>query len=199
MGNAKRRATNKRVIKSQPAPPGPSAASKSKWTSMRRWWGRYWGPSLGIVGLFSTVISIWTYFAPSIAITPGDNLDPSQEFQTQFVVTNRGNFPLYNMHFACSIEGSRVDIESLRGNGKTLRRIAKFPSGGVASRGCFVESRVRVDGRLKVDVYYTWSSFSIEMVQPAYFRVENGASGNMLVPDDDAGSSNSGALIKFAG
>lgn len=113
-------------------------------------------------------------------------------------MTNRGNFPLYNVHFACEIVGSSADIQELQVNSKTLGRIGKLQSGGVASRGCFTESRVPTGGRLKVDVYYTWSSFGKEDVQSAYFRVERGSPGNFLVPDDNADSSNFRSLIKFA-
>ncbi|WP_124551096.1 hypothetical protein [Burkholderia sp. Bp9015] len=201
MGNEKSKFTNKRGAELRPTPQTPvaprvPAGSKLQWTAMIRWWGMFWG----IAGPLSTAISLWTYFGPSVAISPGVNLDPSQEFQTQFVVANKGNFPLYNVHFSCEIMGSSADIKDLEINGRTLRRIEKFQSGGVASRGCFTQSRIPTGGRLKVDVYYTWRmGFGREEVQSAYFRVESGASGNYLVPDDSADSSNHHSLIRFSG
>jgi hypothetical protein len=199
MSNANRKFKNKQDVKSPPMPPRatvPSAPAgwRSKWTGMGRWWNKFWG----LTGPISIVISLLIYIAPSIAITPGDNLDPSQEFQTQFVVTNKGNFSLYNVHFTCEIDGSAIAIQNLQGS-SSLKRIPHFQSGGLASRGCFAQSRTRTDGRLKVDVYYTWPRFGIERVQPTYFRVESGASGNFLVPDDDDDSSNFHPLIKYVG
>ncbi|MFX1675232.1 hypothetical protein PWR63_23780 [Paraburkholderia sp. A2WS-5] len=197
MGTAKGKSVNKRGFKVQPAPVPSSSASRpnlKRGAAALRGWNIFWG----VVGPLATAISLWAYFAPSIAITPGDNLDPQQEFQTQFVVANKGNFSLYNMRFACSIVGQSVYIKDLQFSPETLKPIPKLESGGVASRGCFEQSRVPVGRRLKVDVYYNWPSFAGESTQSAYFRVERGASGNFLVPDDGGAPADSGSAVKIA-
>ncbi len=200
MNNSRGKYKNNRgfKVKSQsPMPSVPSVPTKSKIGRVTQWrgwqrWERFWS----IFGPFATIISLCAYFAPGVAIRAGENLDRSQDFQTQFVVTNKGNVDLSKMRFVCELEGhegpegQEVHADEIQTNPKeTLRRVGKLESGGAVSRGCFVKSRVPVSGRLKVTAYYTWISLLGETSQSAYFRVEHGATGNILVPDDDDSSS----------
>jgi hypothetical protein len=135
----------------------------------------YLGPCLSLVGA-------WFLLTPNIDVTAGINLDTAQQFQTQFLVSNRGHVPIYNVHFACGLTGPVVAIDSIRGS-EYFSPISELRPGAIASRGCFGESRVPISGPLEISVFYTWPLIGKESVVKADFTVRQTASGFAMVPD----------------
>src|ERR1700757_509233 len=62
---------------------------------------RRWQNTWSILGPIVTLISLFFLLKPSVTIEPSVNLDPSQTFATQFLITNRGHVPAYNVQFSC--------------------------------------------------------------------------------------------------
>lgn len=145
--------------------------------------GKSWKELWAYAGPGITLFNLWFFLVPNIEVTTGTNLDQTQQFQTQFLISNRGSFPVYKVHFACGLMGPNVAIESLSLEAKNLQPISELPAGKIASRGCFSESHIPTSGPLEVSVFYTWPFFGIESVSKTYFTVRKTTSGFAMVPD----------------
>jgi hypothetical protein len=143
-------------------------------------WKNFWvyaGPLLTLVGL-------WAYWTPSISLVPGVNLDPSQEFQSQFLVTNTGHVAVNNLTFTCSLMGKKMGVAELNMSaGDTLAPVAILKPGNFASRGCFTKSLVVGGPILKIVAHYRWPLVGNSDSATAYFSVREGSSGVFLVPE----------------
>ncbi|GJE65758.1 hypothetical protein LNAOJCKE_2971 [Methylorubrum aminovorans] len=156
----------------------PPAEREAKLT-----FGSVWKDFWSYVGPLITILGLMNYYWPSISIASGVNLDPKQDFQTQFVVTNTGNVPVHGVSFACALVGHRVSIGKLVGGGNTLSPIATLTPGEPASRGCFTKS-LSIDGPLlKVTTYYRWPLIGAIASKHAYFSAQRGTDGVFLVPE----------------
>jgi hypothetical protein len=161
---------------SPPPPPAiPKDRQRSDW-HLSKGWKEFWafaGPLLAIVGA-------WNYWVPNISIAPGVNLDPRQEFQTQFVISNTGHIPIYDVHFSCDLIGNRLAVAEL-GTGDMLEPIPQLL--GTASRGCFAKSLVAHGPWLKVTARYRWPLTGKEHSSSGFFSVREGANGVFLVSE----------------
>ncbi|SCB16581.1 hypothetical protein [Rhizobium hainanense] len=147
------------------------------WTKFRRGWRGFWD----YAGIIVTIFTLWQIFAPSVSITSGANLDGSQIFATQFLVSNTGNFPVYDVWFSCVLVGSSVGVNALSSSNDLLA-IKNFPKKAIASRGCF--SRSDVDGAmLKVEAHYSWPLIGYEDIEIAYFSAKKSTTGYILTPE----------------
>jgi hypothetical protein len=145
--------------------------------------GKLWNKFWSFAGPILTLIAAAAYWLPSVTLATGVNLDPKQDFQTQFVVTNSGHLPIYDVTFACSLVGNQGSIGELQVGGNTLAPIPSLKPGEPASRGCFQKS-LSINGPiLKVDAYYRWPFIGRIATATAYFALRHGANGTALVPE----------------
>lgn len=160
-----------------PSQPPLKDKEKAK-TSLLDAWKNFWafgGPALSLLGAAA-------YWWPSVAIATGVNLDPTQDFQTQFVVTNTGHVPVHEVSFVCALVGNRASVGHLS-TGPSLSPIETLRPGEPASRGCFTAS-LSIDGpMLRVDAYYKWPIIGQTVRARAYFAVKKGSAGAFLVPE----------------
>jgi hypothetical protein len=135
----------------------------------------YLGPAVAILGF-------WFSFKPTIAITSGSTLDPSQVFGTMFVVTNTGRIPVHNVHFTCSIHAisNKIFVQNLTSEGKKVAPIDILPPSVPISRVCFTKSLLNGETMQKVVVHYTWPIIGATDSETAWFSSQRGASGSVL-------------------
>jgi hypothetical protein len=91
--------------KSEPAKEAPPRRHKL-WRAWQIAWGIF-GPPVALTGLFFLL-------RPQVTIEPSVNLDPGQPLATQFLISNRGHVPIYNVRFGWTIGGSGAHIGHLR-------------------------------------------------------------------------------------
>ena len=141
-------------------------------------WKLFWafgGPTLSILGA-------WAYWHPSLSIASGVNLDPSQSFQTQFVVTNTGHSSIYDVTFFCGLRGEVSVMNDLEvSDPETLMPVATLEGGGTVSRGCFTKSKDITGMMLLVQVRYNLPVLGWRRSSIAWFSIRKGTSGNFLV------------------
>ncbi len=158
------------------------SAPKTRKSGLGTIWG-IWGKAWAIFGPILTIIGSWQLYTPHVAITSGVNLDSSQQFQTQFVVTNTGKVAVYDLRFTCELLGDAIAIGSLASRPPDLLPVAQLPPGAPVSRGCFSESRNISGETLRVTTHYKWPLFNKDASVEAYFSVRSGQGGFFLVPE----------------
>lgn len=160
-----------------PGQPPLKYKQKTKTNLLDRW-KNIWA----ILGPAMTLLGAGAYWWPSVGLATGINLDPSQDFQTQFVITNTGHVPVHDVSFVCTLVGSQANIGDLQ-SGPRPAPISTLKPGEPASRGCFAKS-LNIDGpMLRVDAYYRWPIINRIVSTRSYFAVRRGASGKFLVPE----------------
>lgn len=152
-------------------------------TNKRSSFGAVWKDVWAYLGPFFTLVGVWAYWSPSLTITSGVNLDPSQSLQTQFVVTNNGHVPVRDVNLTCGLLSDKVAFDQLDTINNSLRPIAVLGPGMTASRGCFSQSQNVTGAILKIEAHYRWPIINrIETVK-AFFSALKGRDGNYLVPE----------------
>jgi hypothetical protein len=105
------------------------------------------------------------------------NLDPQQPLATQFLITNRGKVPIYDVRFSCGIGrpgGTHMgDLSS-----STLSPISQS-----AIRSCAVESQDIATQVITVSVTYRWPLIRYQSTSAAHFSLKHGTPGFFLVPE----------------
>lgn len=69
--------------------------------------GRRWGRILGIVGLLalgSLIIAAYVLLTPRVAVAPSDHRNPQNPLAVEFILTNKGTFPIYRVHASCTVQ-----------------------------------------------------------------------------------------------
>lgn len=156
--------------------------SRSLRDSASWWWKEFWA----YAGPASTIVGLWYTLTPSVSISSGVNLDQKQSMQTQFVVTNAGHVPVYNLRFSCTFRAYIVPPNpfSVGMDGdRLLARVDKLNAGHALSKGCFIQSNTSEGTILRVVVWYRWPIIHFDDQEIAYFSVRKGADGFFLVPD----------------
>ena len=143
-----------------------------------------WRSIWSYLGPLITIVGLWTYWSPSIAITAGAALDPSQLLQTDFLLTNIGHVPVYDVHLRCSLLGQQFYAKLLESSGEILRPVSSLEPNHPVSRGCFTKSLMSGDLSLKVVASYHWPLIGKVSEETAYFSARKGASGFVLVPEE---------------
>lgn len=151
---------------------------RSGWKFFVSGWGMFWS----FLGPLSALIGVWTFFDPNVSFSTGVNLDPKEQFQTQFVVTETGYLGVRDITFSCSLIGKSAEIQALSTEGHQNLQPIKYLK-GAASRGCFSQSLVEGGPMLKVTAYYTWPLIGYRDSTSAYFSVRTGPAGSFLVLD----------------
>ena len=172
---------------------GPTLRSKEtpvtsgEKTDTKLTFGPAWKGFWSYAGPLFTLLGLWVYWTPNVAITSGVNLDPLQQLQTQFVVTNIGHVSVYHLAFTCTVIGDNLQIGELKSTYGSLQPMAALRPGDAASRGCFTKSFDVSGTALKVEAHFIWPLINRPDMAIAYFSVRKGASGTFLVPDAPAG------------
>lgn len=156
----------------------PPAGQETKLTFLSVW-KDFWS----FVGPILTVVGLLNYYWPSISISTGARLDPKQDFQTQFVVTNTGNVPIHDVYFACALVGGSMTVGELLMDEANLAPIATLIPGEPSSRGCFSKSLDINGPMLRVTAYYRWPLIGMVASKRTYFSARRGADGVFLVPE----------------
>ncbi len=107
MGRSRRRRSKPnqpvaKVAQTNMSPPIVSGAvdtSKQKGPARKVWgaWKEVWailGPCIALTGFFFLL-------KPQVEIDPSVNLDPAEPLATQFLISNKGHVPVYNIQFGC--------------------------------------------------------------------------------------------------
>lgn len=155
-----------------------------------------WKEAWAYLGPIITVIGLWEYWTPALSIVPGLNLNPSEAFQTQFVVTNTGHTSLYDLSFKCSILGRSLVVEDLSTD--PLPYVSELEKLSPVSRGCFGSSLV--DGvLLKVTVRYRWPILNKFDERIAFFSVKHGDAGQKYIVPEAAPTPEPPAMLEVYG
>lgn len=144
-------------------------------------WKEFWA----YAGPVATLVGLWTYWCPSVYISAGVNINPAEQLQTQFIITNNGHVPVYDVKFTCSILPSGLGLYvNLKTSGdNSLQAIKTLEEGQAASRGCFAKSLVAGGPWLKVVANYKWPLIGKPASKTVYFSVRTGPVGSFLVPE----------------
>lgn len=133
-------------------------------------------------GPIFTLVSAGALWWPSVTITSGANLDPSQDFQTQVLINNNGKSPVYDMSITCDLVGEEAYIGKLQTPERPIPKIPTLRAGEVASRGCLAASKYITGLQLRVHADFTWPIIGRRDRVTSYFSVERGPTGSVLVP-----------------
>jgi len=109
--------------------------------------GKSWKELWAYAGPGITLFNLWFFFVPNIEVTTGTNLDQTQQFQTQFLISNRGRFPIYKVHFACGLMRPNVAIESLTLEAKICSLFQSCVPGKSLPAGALVKAIFQRAGR----------------------------------------------------
>lgn len=144
------------------------------WRAWQSVWGIL-GPSIALTGLFFLL-------KPEIQIAPSVNLDPSEPLSTQFLISNRGHVPVYNMTFSCGLGKRRwVHIGHMRpGN---LMSVETLPAGTAVTRSCATESADINTNAVIISITYAWPIVGWKSTEESVFTIVHGTPGFFLVPD----------------
>ena len=181
----KRKKVISRQSKRMPSPPQKPTTSTAmalgrerkhilifSWTMWKNFWALA-GPLVSLVGL-------WFLLHPSIDVTVGGNLDPSQQFQSLLIINNRGHVPVYNLQFSCGIKGPTVVVKELSFTASNLAPVAELPTGRSVTRNCFSKSEIPESGMLEFVVTYDWPITGYKSQYTSLFSVKSTTSGSLL-------------------
>jgi hypothetical protein len=137
------------------------------------------------VGLILALTSAWFLLSPKISIGPSVNLDPSQPLATQFLISNNGNVPVYNVYFGCGLGGggAHSHIGTFQLSASAIAPVPKLPAGASVTRSCALESEDIQVPDITITATYTWPVIEWQSSQTAHFSLRHGTSGFFLVPD----------------
>ncbi|VTZ50324.1 hypothetical protein MPC4_220054 [Methylocella tundrae] len=170
--------TPKQIEATQPEPTRsekPRAGFPIMW-----FWKEFWA----FAGPILTLTSAWFLLSPQISIEPSVNLDPSQPVATQFLITNRGHVPVYDVHFGCGFGGGgAIHIGHLKLSMATMLPVRVLPPGVQVTRNCAVESDNIQVPDISITATYTWPVIRWQGTQTAHFSLRHGTPGFFLVPD----------------
>lgn len=144
-------------------------------------WGA-WKAFWAFVGPLMASTTFYSFVTPNITIEPSINLDPSQPLATQFLISNRGHFSVFNVRFSCQFNGRSIYIGHLVGGASTLQPVYQLMPSTSVTRSCAIESSDVIIPDIVVVVFYRWPLIGLESSKTAHFSVRKGAPGFFLVP-----------------
>jgi hypothetical protein len=149
------------------------------------WWKALWaflGPIFGFITLYSN-------FTPAISIVPGPNLDKTQAYSTQIVITNTGRVPVYDLWFSCGlgVSSGPMYIQHLEAHPRDdLAPVQRLSPGQPTTKACAVASDVQGRIILNFTVNFKWPLIGWLLgwqdSKNAKFDVKEGRDGHFLVP-----------------
>jgi hypothetical protein len=152
-------------------------------TGSRLWkiWEVFWA----FTGPIIAVIALWFEMRPLVTVEPSVNIEPTNLYATQILITNRGHVPVYGVHFGCGIGaggGRTVFSGTLRP--PDIRPIARLDAGQAITRSCDVgQIDIQGNSRLSFEMSYAWPLIGWLETKRVLFDVKKGAPGYFLVPD----------------
>ncbi len=160
------------------APPPAKSTRQHLWKGWQVFWA-FAGPIMAVIGF-------WIAMTPTISIEPGVNIDLSQTYSTQIVVTNRGHVPIYDVTFRCGIGvgGGLLSVEELTTRGQDLRPVRILHSGEAVTKSCAVSSKVGGNNKISFTASFTWPLIGNRDSKQAFFEVKEGPGSHFLVPSD---------------
>jgi hypothetical protein len=147
-----------------------------------RAWG-LWKTAWAFIGPIVGLITFYTNFTPAISIAPGVNIDKTQTFSTQLLVTNTGRVPVYNLTFSCGFGSSNLMvIKHLETHIQDIAPIPKLIAGQSVSKACAYRSEMFGNLRLNFTVTFEWPIIGATDTKTASFIVKEGPDGYFLLP-----------------
>jgi hypothetical protein len=148
------------------------------------WWKALWA----LFGPIFAVITFYSNFTPAISIAPGPNLDRTQSYFTQILITNTGHLPVYDVSFACGFGASSgtVHIGRIDHSTQNIAPVQRLSPGQSTTKDCAVASDVQGDANLTFTISYKWPLIGWlsgwQESKSAKFDVKEGRDGHFLVP-----------------
>lgn len=137
-----------------------------------------------LVGPIVAVVGASAYWSPSVVISAGTNIDPTQTLQTDLLITNTGHLPVYNVRFQCAIIASEISHAELANDfDRTLKKIEVLSPSMPIARQCFTVSRHIVGAILRITAFYEWPFSYRKAHASGFFAVRESASGFFLEPE----------------
>jgi hypothetical protein len=171
-------------IKTHTQPP-----ARQRWRPLEIW-KNVWAILGPIVSMTAFSFLMW----PQVKIEPSANPNPTDPLGTEFVVTNSGNVPVYNVRFSCGLgSGSgHVSFKDTSVNPwKTLSPAAVLPAGAPVARSCAVSSEGSQFASMSIIATYEWPLIWKESSKSAFFKVIRSTNGiAYLVPDSPPARNN---------
>lgn len=148
---------------------------------------------LAIVASLVTVLGGAWLYAPTILIQPGTVLNSADPQSAEFVISNTGRVPVYDLIFRCRIRARNFDVV-LEGNtegspfgGTVGQLLAKLSPGDSATRDCrqrIVLKNLTFPVLFDFTVTYTWPLVGWSGLVTRRFTTRNDADGHAyIVPD----------------
>jgi hypothetical protein len=147
------------------------------------WWKALWA----LFGPIFALITFYSNFTPAISIVPGSNLDGTQSYFTQILITNTGRVPVYDLAFACGFgtNSGTVHIGRIEHSTNNIAPVQRLSPGQSTTKDCAVASDVRGDANLTFTIVYKWPLIGWLLgwqAKSAKFDVKEGRDGHFLVP-----------------
>ena len=105
----------------QPPPDIEQPAPKPQVSPQTQGFSFYWKETWAYIGPVVALVGAWSFWSPAVSIAAGANLDASQKLATEFVVSNVGRVPIYNVTFECDLLGKEMLITELDLDSSGLR------------------------------------------------------------------------------
>jgi hypothetical protein len=162
-----------------------------KSTGKRRWeiWKTGWAFLGPIVGL----ITFWYNFTPSLMISAGSNIDKTQRYSTQVIITNTGRVPIYDLTFTCGfifLTEGQVWGKHMKFDIQDKSPVPRLNPGEPIGKACASQSELEGNAGLglsfKVNFRWPfigyWPLIGGQDSKTAFFEVKSGHEGYFLVP-----------------
>lgn len=148
---------------------------KTVWSIWKEVWA-FLGPTITLVGLYYSALS-------NITIEPSVNLDPARQYATQVLISNRGNFTVYNLRFECAYgDGGERTVFNGRLSKPDTLAVSQLDPGQATTKSC--DSALSLEGNQKLGFVVAYRSLlGGEARKIAHFGVRKGAPGYFLVPE----------------
>lgn len=166
----------KKQAQAQTVKRGDTALEKQKWTIPS-----IWKETWAWIGPLITLLGFWAYWSPTLTITAGAALSSIDPLQTEFIVSNSGHVPVYDIAFECGILPSTKEVPFVMF--KYMARVETLQPQELVSKGCFERTDFSSAVLLKVTVYYTWPIIGKRSNAFAFFTTRHGDKGNFLVAE----------------
>jgi hypothetical protein len=179
----RKQATERVEVPSTLTPTVPMPAQSTKELALRTKAWQLWKELWAFIGPLIAVTSFAFLMMPQVSIEPSVNLDPAQPLATQFLITNRGRVPVYNVRFGCSLSGKMVQVGHMSTSSSTIAPVAVIPAGKSVTKGCALASQDIQAEDIAISVTYHWPIIRIEATEMGHFAIRHSAPGFFLVPN----------------